>query len=458
MDRRFEARKREILGEAQIKPEVAAGMLKRLEQFVEPFVDSLGRREAKQNARIYISGLLSDLERKNVESIAYRHDQDRRGLQRFIGSAPWPHQPLLEVLAHQVGMELGEDDGIIVFDPSAHKKCGHDSVGVQRQWLGRWGKIDNGQVGIYMGYATRKEQGLVDARLYLPQAWAKDKTRRKKCGVPKEIRYQTRHALALDMLKTHGPYLPHRWIAGDDEMGRSSRFRRDLRAMDEQYLLDVPSNTNIRDLQAPAPAYGGRGRFPKQPFQRVDIWRDSLPKSAWTRIEVRDGEKGPLVLEIVKRPVLARTERNRPATEEELLVVTRSLDENGKMKYDYHLSNAPTDTPLAELARVVKAEHRIEDCLKRAKSEAGLSDYEVRTWTGWYHHQVLSLIAAWFLLRETRRGEKTYTGHHRSADTCPVGHSAASGLRPSLSGLADTFCATKKRSPRTGSFSSLQTT
>ena len=196
MDRRFEARKREILGEAQIKPEVAAGMLKRLEQFVEPFVDSLGRREAKQNARIYISGLLSDLERKNVESIAYRHDQDRRGLQRFIGSAPWPHQPLLEVLAHQVGMELGEDDGIIVFDPSAHKKCGHDSVGVQRQWLGRWGKIDNGQVGIYMGYATRKEQGLVDARLYLPQAWAKDKTRRKKCGVPKEIRYQTRHALA----------------------------------------------------------------------------------------------------------------------------------------------------------------------------------------------------------------------------------------------------------------------
>ena len=114
MDRRFEARKQEILDEAEIKPEVANGMLKRLEQFTEPFVDSLGRREAKQNARVYISGLLSDLERKNVESIAYRHDQDRRGLQRFIGLAPWSHQPLLEELAQQAGMEMGEDDSVIV--------------------------------------------------------------------------------------------------------------------------------------------------------------------------------------------------------------------------------------------------------------------------------------------------------------------------------------------------------
>jgi len=122
MDRRFEVGKQKILDQA-------------------PFVDSLGRREAKQNARVYISGLLSDLERKNVESIAYRHDQDR-----------------LEELAQQAGAELGEDDGVIVFDPSAHKKCGNDSVGVKRQWLGRLGKIDNGQVGIYMGYASRKEQ------------------------------------------------------------------------------------------------------------------------------------------------------------------------------------------------------------------------------------------------------------------------------------------------------------
>lgn len=458
MERRFEARKQEILDEAQIKPEVARGMLKRLEHFAEPFVASLSRREAQQNARVYLSGLLSDLERKNVESIAYRHDQDRRGLQRFIGEAPWSHEPLLEELAGQVSKHLGEADGVIVFDPSAHKKCGNESVGVQRQWLGRLGKIDNGQVGIYMGYASRKEHALVDVRLYLPKEWARDKTRRKKCGVPKEIHYRTRHELALEMLQTHGRRLPHQWIAGDDEMGRSSRFRRDLRALDEQYLLDVPCNTNIRDLEAPCPAYGGRGRFPKQPFERVDTWSDSLPPGAWTRVDVRDGEKGPLVVEIVKRRVVARTERRSRDAVEELLVVTRSLEENGKMKYDYHLANAHPDTSLEELARVIKAEHRIEDGLKRAKSEAGLSDYEVRTWAGWYHHQTLSLIAAWFLIRETQRGEKTHSGRDSAGDTLPVGHSVALGLRPPTSWLADALCAAKEQPSGVGSSLSLQAT
>ena len=458
MDRRFDVRKREILKEAEVKPQVAKGMLNRLEKFAEPFVVSLGRSERREHAQVYIAGLLSDLERKNVESIAYRHDQERVNLQRFIGLAPWEHQPLLAELACQVGSELGQDDGVIVFDPSAHKKCGNDSVGVQRQWLGRLGKIDNGQVGIYMGYASRKDHALVDVRLYLPQEWAKDKARRKKCGVPKEIRYRTRHELALEMLAANGKNLPHRWIAGDDEMGRASRFRRDLRALNEQYLLDVPSNTNIRDMEVEPPAYGGHGRFPKQPFQRVDVWRDSLDKDAWARIDVRDGEKGPLVLEIVKRCVLARTERSCGETGEELLVITRSLDENNKMKYDYHLSNAHPDTALEELARVVKAEHRIEDCLKRAKSEAGLSDYEVRTWIGWYHHQTLSLIAIWFLIKETRRGKKVYSGVDRATGSHFAGYAVATRVRLEISKLVDALCQAKKRTPRAGSLSSLQTT
>ena len=241
-------------------------------------------------------------------------------------------------------------------------------------------------------------------------------------------------------------------------MGRSSRFRRDLRALDEQYLLDVPSNTNIRDLEVEPPAYCGRGRLPKQPFQRVDAWRDSLPKDAWVRINVRDGEKGPLVLEMVKRRVVARTERSQAETGEELLVVTRSRDENGQMKYDYHLSNAHPDTPLKELARVVKAEHRIEDGIKRAKSEAGLSDYEVRTWAGWYHHQTLSLIATWFLIRETRRGKKIYSGTDSASGSHSAGSAVATRVRSQISRLADALCEAKKQTPRVGSFSSLQTT
>jgi SRSO17 transposase len=458
MDQRFEVRKQNILKEAEVKPQVSNGMLGRLKKFAEPFVASLGRSERREHAQVYIAGLLSDLERKNVESIAYRHAQERVNLQRFIGLASWKHQPLLKELASQIGSELGQDDGVIVFDPSGYKKCGHDSVGVQRQWLGRLGKIDNGQVGIYMGYASRKEHALVDVRLYLPKEWAKDKARRKKCGVPKEIRYRTRHELALEMLETNGENLPHSWIAGDDEMGRSSRFRRDLRALDEQYLLDVPSNTNIRDIEVEPPAYSGRGRLPKQPFQRVDTWRDSLDKSAWTRINVRDGEKGPLVLEIVKRRVLARTERSCRDTGEELLVITRSLDENGKIKYDYHLSNAHPDTPLKELARVVKAEHRVEDCIKRAKSEAGLSDYEVRTWTGWYHHQTLSLIATWFLIKETRRGKKIYSGIDCAAGSHLAGSAVATRVRSQMSRLADALCQAKKRTQRVGPLLSLQAT
>jgi SRSO17 transposase len=458
MERRFEIRKRQILQEADITPQVANGMLKRLEQFAQPFIASFGRREPKENTRIYMCGLLSDLKRKNIESIAYRYDQDRRALQQFMGSTPWEHQSLQQELARQVGVELGEEDGVIVFDPSGFKKCGTESVGIQRQWLGRLGKVDNGQIGIYMGYASRKEHALVDERLYLPKKWVNDKARRRKCGVPKNIRYQTRHELALDMLKSNGKYLPHGWIAGDDEMGRSSGFRRDLRALGEQYILAVPSNTGIRDIESQPPAYGGRGQPPKQPFQRVDRWRDALSNAAWTKIDVRDGEKCPLVTEITKRRVVARTERGWDDCSEELLIVTRTPEANGAMKYDYYLSNAPANTSLDELARVVKAEHRIEDCLKRAKSEAGLSDYEVRTWTGWQHHQTLSLIALWFLILETLRGKKIHTRIDGSTGSEHFVCLVASSLQPHHSRLGQTNDRTQKQTQRAGSVLPLQAT
>ena len=235
--------------------------------------------------------MFSDVKRKSTETIAYFHDQDRQALQKFIGQSLWDDGLLIEELAQQIGRELGESDGVLVFDPSGFKKQGKESVGVARQWLGRLGKIDNGQVGIYLGYVSRKEHALVDVRLYLNKEWAKDKPRRKKCGVPSEIRFQTRHALALEMLSEHGTRLPHAWIAGDDEMGRSSAFRRDLRALGERYLLAVPSNTLMRDLDAQPPAYGGRGRHPQVPFTRMDRWREALPESTWTTIDVRDGAR-----------------------------------------------------------------------------------------------------------------------------------------------------------------------
>jgi SRSO17 transposase len=305
MERRFAARMQEALEGARVDPRVFRDVQPRLEKFLEPFVARLQETEQQAHARNYVRGLLSDLKRKNVESVAYLHDQDRLPLQKFIGCSPWHHAPLLSELASQVGAALGEADGVIVFDPSAHPKKGTESVGVQRQWCGRLGKIDNCQVGVYMGYVSRVEQALVDVRLYLPESWASDKKRRAKAGVPKEVRFQTRHELALAMLDDQGPLLSHSWVSGDDEMGRSTFFRRELQGRNERYLLMVPSNTLVRDLEAELPPYGGRGPRPQAPFVRVDRWAAELQPSAWATIEIRTGEKGPLIVEAVKRRVAA---------------------------------------------------------------------------------------------------------------------------------------------------------
>jgi SRSO17 transposase len=408
MQRQFEKHKEKMLAQCEVVPQIFDNMVKRLDHFAKRYVNSFCRQEQRVHAELYLGGLVSDLERKNIESIAYRSGEDRYGLQHFIGSASWEHEPLIETMVGEVAAEIGDPAGVIVFDPSGFPKKGKDSVGVARQWIGRLGKVDNGQVAIYMGYASEKEHALVDTRLYLPKEWTQDKKRRKQCGVPKEIRYQTRHELALEMLQIHGPRLPHAWIAGDDEMGHVTWFREALRNRGEHYLLAVPFNTTIRDLdgEQPSHSHSGAGAQPKRKFESVKHWTEALPKEAWTEITVRDGAKGPLNLKIVKSRVVTKTQWRCVSTEEELLVVTQRQEEDGTWRHDYFLSNAPAETCLQELGRVVKAEHRIEDSLKRAKSEAGLADYEVRSWRGWYHHQVLSLLATWFLIQEALRGRK----------------------------------------------------
>ena len=428
MERRFENRREDVLADCQVPPALFNGMMERLVTFAAPFVERLCRPEQREHAQTYLQGLLSDLQRKNAEAIAYRHDEDRQGLQTFIGTAAWDHRPLLDELASQVARNLGEPDGVLVFDPSAFAKKGKHSVGVARQWCGRLGKQENCQVGVFLGYVSRKEHALVDMRLYLPEEWTKDRCRCKAAGVPREaVRLRTRHELALEMLDAKGQVLPHAWIAGDDEMGRPAHFRRELADRGERYLLAVPSNTTIRDLEAEPPAYTGRGRRPRPAFQQVRAWCDSLPATAWTRLEVRDAEKGPLEVEIVKRRVLAKLEGK--IGPEETLVVIRSLDEERKVKTDYHLSNAPAETSLAEFARVANAEHRIEECIKRAKSEAGMAQYQVRNWRGWHHHITLSLIGTWFLLCEALRGKKMDASDHRSPNSPAFRPDSARRLR-----------------------------
>ena len=191
MEPRFAVRKKQLIDDARIRPEVYQGLLERLPGFLEPFAQGLVRSEQREHLRTYLEGLMSDLERKNVEAIAYLHDQDRRDLQHFVGESNWAFEPMLAELTREVGVEFCESDGVIVVDPSGFEKEGRESVGVARQWLGRFGKVDNGQMGVYLSYVSRKGHALCDVRLYLPKEWAHDRARRRKCGVPKEVRFCT---------------------------------------------------------------------------------------------------------------------------------------------------------------------------------------------------------------------------------------------------------------------------
>src|SRR5271168_753779 len=164
MERRYEVRLAQMLAQTEVTPELMQGILVRLESFVEPFARSLDQPEQRRHAAESMTGLLSKLPRKSGEAIAYLHDQQRQGLQNFVGSVPWDHKPLLATLARQVGEDLGEPDGVIVFDPSGFAKKGTKSVGVIRQWCGRLGKLENCQVGVFMAYVSRVEHALVNAR------------------------------------------------------------------------------------------------------------------------------------------------------------------------------------------------------------------------------------------------------------------------------------------------------
>lgn len=415
----FEVRKEAVLEECVVAPGIFQKVERRLEEFLEPFVASLARREQVEHANTFVSGLLSDLKRRNVESIAYLFGQERLPLQHFIGASEWDDGVPRGELARQIGQGLGEADGVLVFDPSGFPKSGRESVGVARQWCGRLGKVDNCQVAIFLGYVSGKEHSLVDMRLYLPKEWTTDAKRMEKAGVPQGTKYRTRHELALELLAQHGSSLPHAWITGDDEMGRPSWFRQRLRALDEHYLLAVPSNTSIRDLEVEPPSGTGLGRPCKRPWQGVSKWAAAQPATGWIEVDVRDGSKGPIIVEMLKTRVKTRNDKRQESPDDEVLVVIRYRDRDaqGVNKIDYYLSNAIPETPLSEFARAAKAEHRIEECLQRAKSEAGLADYEVRNWVGWHHHVTLSLIATWFLVQEVRRGKKMDSGDHTPANS-----------------------------------------
>src|SRR5215831_4264129 len=282
-------RREEILNDCLVSPDVFHHMVDRLVECVVPYQHALETEAGQRNVYLYLQGLLSHLPGKNAEDIATFVDVERQVIQDFIGTAPWDHRPLVTVFVGEVVERLGEPDGVIAFDPSSVPKRGTHSVGVKRQWCGHRGKVDNCQVGVYMGYVSARDHALLDFRLYLPENWARDQHRRRECHVPEDVPYRTRPEQWLEMLDLWGTQVPHGWVVGDDELGRHTQFRHQLRARGERYVLGVPCTTTVRDLEAPCPAYQGRGRPPKSPWQSVTTWRKAFHPEGWTRLTVRDG-------------------------------------------------------------------------------------------------------------------------------------------------------------------------
>ncbi len=325
-------RQEELLSDCIVSPEVFDHIVDHLRDFVVPSQRALETEAGQRNVHLYLQGLLSHLPRKHAEDIATLVDVERLVMQEFIGTAPWDHRLLIEALVAQVVERLGEPEGIITFDPSSFPKRGTHSVGVKRQWCGHRGKVDNCQVGVYMGYVSRHDHALLDFRLSLPQEWTRDEQRRRACHVPEEVQYHTRQEQCLEMLDLWGEQVPHGWVTGDDELGRHTRFRRQLRERGERYVLGVPCTTTMRDLEAPLPEYAGRGRRPKAPWQSVTDWRQSLKPDVWTRLTVRDGEKGPVGIAMVKRRVQTRLERKRTGPAEWLVVTRRPLADDSTVE------------------------------------------------------------------------------------------------------------------------------
>jgi SRSO17 transposase len=392
MEARYAFRKTPLLEACQMTPEMFEQVMPRLYTLREPLVKTFHGQVADQHAKTSVGGLLSDIARKNVASIASRFGQSRLPLQGCIGWGAWDDAPLRHALREHVKTPVGQADGVLVFDPSGFPTSGPESVGVARQWCGRLGKVDPCHGALSVGYVSAKGHTLVDLRLSLPTAWTHEKARLEKAGVPRARRGdRTRHQVALAMLEQPGATLPHRWRAGDDAMGRPSWCRRRLAGLGERSLLAVPSHTLSRDGETAPPASSGRGRRPQRPWHRVEQWAPSLAEDAWRRVDVRDGAKGPRVVDLVKRRVVSRTPR-RQQGDEEILVVLRDRDRDNQqvVQVDFSLSNAAPETALGALARVAKAAHRLEAGLPRSKSDAGLADDAVRHWTGWHQHHTLS--------------------------------------------------------------------
>ncbi len=349
------------------------------------------RQNAHRHACAYLRGLLSSAERKNgwqlAEETGYRQP---RSIQRVLDRSVWDADAVREELRAYVVTELGNPAGVLVVDETGFLKQGRKSVGVKRQYSGTAGRIENCQIGVFLGYASAKGRAGLDRALYLPQEWAADAERRAGAGVPEEVTFQTKPQLALAMLiRALDGGVPAAWVTADEVYGGDGAFRRALEDRGQAYVLAVKRTQVV-------------STFP--PLQPIGYWHaDELaarqPAVAWQRLSCGAGSQGERVydwLYVELRPGLR-------AGWVHGLLVRRSLSTPDELAY--YLVYAPTGTSVQEIVRVAGTRWSIETFFKQAKGQVGLDQYEVRSWQGWYRHMTLALWALALLAVEAARAK-----------------------------------------------------
>ncbi len=394
--------------ECNLTPRDVSGLLDQLAAYHAHFVPAFARSEQTYWAEIYLRGLLSDCERKSIEPMALHLGMPIRPLQHFIGQSTWSIEPI--VARHQllVGSTLGEEDAAFLVDESGVVKQGHDSVGVAPQYCGSVGKVANAQLGVYLGYASRKGDTLLDGQLFLPELWFSETyaDKRQATEMPATLVCQTKPEIALELLRravARGS-VSAGWLAADALYGNSPAFRDGVAALSLYYFTAVSCDTLIwrRQVALLVPSYSGTGRKPSKlrlktpsnaPY-RVDELAKRLPKSAWKRATIKEGSKGPIVSDVaIVRVTEARDGLPGPRL---WLVIRRNVADPSDVRY--YLSNAPETTTETELARMLGMRWPVELTFEQGKQEVGLDDYEVRSWQGWHHHMVLVMLAHHFLV------------------------------------------------------------
>lgn len=419
-----------------------------LDRFLGQFTDCFKTAPSRRHLKTYVSGQISNLERKSIEPMALAAKVAPRSLQEFIGLHRWDREAMRDRLQEIVVRDSSDANGVAVVDETGCPKKGTHTVGVARQYCGATGKIDNCVMTVELGYATKDFHTLIDSDLYLPEdTWCSDPVRRRAAGIPDTVTFRPKWRVALDMLRhALGNGVPFRWLTADEAYGNAPEFRRGVQEAGLLYMVEIPRTirgwTHTPRLVEP-PEYAGTGRPAKRPrlvpgttpARRVDaLWPRGGP--SWDTFHVKNTEKGPVVWQ-ARRTRFVVSQGGLP-TEHVTLVVARNIA-TGEVKY--FLSNAPADTPLTVLLHVAFCRWHIEREFQDAKGQLGFDHFEVRRYRAVRRHMTVSLVSLLFLAQEAHRlrGKKPLVelapsatgcrGPTRPRDVAPGMSAAAGGCR-----------------------------